>query len=205
MEIETEHIHESLWLPSSQIFHPYDWAELFGSTAPMEVELGSGDGTFIVERAKASPDHHFLAVERLMGRARKIIRKLKREELTNVKVLRLESFYVLSRLCPLNSLDRVWILFPDPWPKAKHHRRRLIQPDFLEAAHLALKPEGMVCFGTDHEEYFHWAKEVWEEQPNWNESDAWDWSLDPVTDFQRGFEAEGRSVHRMCWTPGGKN
>lgn len=201
MELEAESLRESAWLPSRRILDPYDWEEVFGRNAPVELELGSGDGGFILEMARRNPGTDYLAVERLMGRARKIVKRTMESGLPNLKTLRLDSNYVVGRLCPPRSVRCVWILFPDPWPKARHHRRRLIQPEFLEALARILEPGGEVRFATDHEEYFQWACEVWTAEAGWSSGSPWDGKEDPVTDFQREFEKEGRGVHRASWRP----
>lgn len=199
MEIEAATLAESLWLPSRRLLESYDWSEVFENDAPVELELGSGDGSFIVELARRHPDRNFVAVERLMGRARKIVREAKKLDLKNLKALRLDASYVVARLCPADSVERVWILFPDPWPKARHHKRRLIQADFLDELERVVRPGGEVRFATDHEEYFQWAVETWEGASFWKRDHQWDGGDDPLTDFQRLFESEGRAVHRCCW------
>jgi tRNA (guanine-N7-)-methyltransferase len=199
MEMEAATLVESAWLPSRRILEAYDWEEVFGRVAPVELELGSGDGSFILELARRHPEVNYLAVERLMGRARKIVKRTQAGKLRNIKTWRLDSSYVVAHLCPAQSIQRVWILFPDPWPKARHHRRRLIQPEFLESLRRILEPGGEVRFATDHEDYFQWARDLWEANPDWAPGNPWDGRGDPTTDFQREFEREGRAVHRACW------
>jgi len=196
MEIEAESLRESAWLPTAHILDRYNFGELFGNDHPVELELGSGDGGFILARAKQYPDRNFLAVERLLGRSRKIAKRIMREGHENLKVLRLESTYVVERLCPRQSLDVIHIMFPDPWPKKRHHKRRLIQSGFLELMRQALVPGGTVRFSTDHEEYFEWATEVWDDAENWQEIDLWDYSSDPITEFQQQWEEQGKPTFR---------
>ena len=133
--------------------------ELFGGGAPLEVDLGCGDGSFLVEMARHFPERRFLGVERLLGRVRKVCRKLQRAGLENARVLRLESRYTVEWLLPGDSVSRLHLLCPDPWPKARHHRRRLLQPEFLAAVARVLEPGGEFLFKTDNEEYFEWALE----------------------------------------------
>jgi len=197
MFLEAESLRESPWLPTSQILQRYDFAEIFGNQNPVELELGSGDGGFILGRARQYPERNFLAVERLLGRSRKIAKRIMQEGYTNLKVLRLESMYVVERLCPEHSLDMIHIMFPDPWPKKRHHKRRLIQPAFLTMMRHALGPEGTVRFSTDHEEYFQWAVEIWDADPAWQDIPLWDFSSDPVTEFQQLWESEGKSTFRL--------
>ena len=165
---------------------------------PLEVDLGCGDGSFLVEMAKQFPERDFIGVERLLGRARKVCRKIARQGLTNARVLRLESRYVVEWLLPAASVTRLHLLCPDPWPKVRHHRRRLIQPEFLGAVRRALEPGGEFLFMTDHEDYFRWAGEKlaacggFKPLP-WDE-DAFFY---PKTDFQLQWEAEGKRMWRL--------
>lgn len=203
LELPREAWPESAWVPSTNLLEPYDWGHLFGNSRPVEVELGAGDGGFIREMARRHPERNFFAVERLLGRARKIARRVEGEPLPNLKVLRLESGYFLQRLCPPGSVRVLHIMFPDPWPKKRHHRRRLIQPEFLAHARACLAPGGELRFTTDHAEYFEWAMEQWRAAPGWVDGGAWDAAEDPRTDFERLFQAEGRTIHRRRWLGAG--
>lgn len=172
--------------------------ELFTSDAPLEVDLGCGDGSFSLIMARKFPERNFLAVERLLGRVRKVCRRAAEESLSNLRVLRLEARYTVEWLLPPESVSRLHLLFPDPWPKAKHHRRRLVQRSFLEALDQVLVPGGEFLFKTDHEEYFEWAKV---ELALFHRFEALDWAEEaffyPQTDFERQWRAQGRSVHQI--------
>jgi tRNA (guanine-N7-)-methyltransferase len=190
------------WVPADY-FRRLDRSELCREGRPLEVDLGCGDGSFLMELAKQFPERDFLGVERLLGRARKVCRKLTRNHLDNGKVLRLESRYVVEWLLPAASISRLHLLCPDPWPKVRHHRRRVLQVEFLEAVRRALVPGGEFLFMTDHQDYFEWAGgKVAEfgglERLEWLE-DAF---LYPKTDFQRQWEDEGKTMWRLrCRKP----
>jgi len=173
-------------------------AELCREDRPLEVDLGCGDGTFLMGMAAEYPERDFLGVERLLGRVRKVCKKLTRKELENARVLRLESRYTVEWLLPDASISRLHLLCPDPWPKFKHHRRRLVQVEFLEAVHKALQPGGEFLFMTDHEEYFEWAVE---KVNLFGKFEILPWTEDsffyPKTDFQQLWESEGKSMHRL--------
>jgi len=173
--------------------------ELYGREADLEVDLGCGDGTFILDMAEHFPERNFLAVERLLGRVRKVSKRAEKRGLTNVKVLRLESQYVVEWLLPKASVRRLHLLCPDPWPKAKHHKRRLFQYDFLKAVDGLLISEGEFLFKTDHEGYFEWAEEVMAEEIDFFERVEWkdDSFFYPKTDFQRLWESQGKSLQEM--------
>ena len=165
---------------------------------PLEIDLGCGDGAFLMGMAREFPDRDFLGVERLLGRVRKVCKKITRGSIPNARILRLESRYTVEWLLPENSIARLHLLCPDPWPKFRHHRRRLMQSVFFEAVRRALEPGGEFLFMTDHEEYFQWAcGKVAEygkfERLDWEDGDF----FYPKTDFQIQWEAEGKSMWRL--------
>lgn len=192
---------EAHLLPSDRLLERYDWEEVFGNTNEVEVELGAGDGGFILAYAEAHRERNFVAVERLMGRSRKIVKRGYAAGLENLRTLRLESFYFIKCLCERGSVSVVHVMFPDPWPKKKHHKRRLVQHDFLDALRDCLKAGGEWRFTTDHEEYFRWVEEKMEERDDWERMELWEWECDPLTDFQKEFMEEGREFYRGRWRP----
>jgi tRNA (guanine-N7-)-methyltransferase len=177
--------------------------ELCHDGRPLEVDLGCGDGSFLVAMAGQFPERDFLGVERLLGRARKVGKKLVRNRLTNGRVLRLESRYAVEWLLPAASVARLHLLCPDPWPKVRHHRRRLVQPEFLAAVGRVLVPGGEFLFMTDHQEYFEW---VGEKVAACGGLEPLEWVAEsffyPKTDFQELWESEGKVMWRLrCRKP----
>ncbi len=173
-------------------------SELVRGDRPLEIDLGCGDGSFLMEMAAHFPERDFLGVERLLGRVRKVCKKLTKRELGNCRVLRLESRYTVEWLLPEASVSRLHLLCPDPWPKFKHHRRRLVQQHFLEAVWQSLIPGGEFLFMTDHEEYFQWAGQRIAE---FGKFERLEWTEETFfylkTDFQVQWEAEGKSMFRL--------
>src|SRR5437899_10467735 len=112
--------------------------DLFRVDEPLEVELGSGDGSFLVEYARQHPDRNFVGLERLLGRVRKIERKSRRAGVTNLRAVRIESAYFLQYLLPEHAARALHIYFPDPWPKRKPRRHRLVNDQFPGLASQAL-------------------------------------------------------------------
>lgn len=165
--------------------------------APLEVDLGCGDGGFLVELAHCHPERRFLGIERLIGRARKVARKAARRGLDNVKALRIESSYALGYLLPEAGISRIHLLFPDPWPKQKHFKNRLVKPALCAAVHRVLEPGGEWLLKTDHAEYFEDAVATirasgWFEEIDWPD-DAFAY---PPTDFERQWLGQGKAIHR---------
>ena len=130
------------WLSSQRLFPPYVWPEVFGRTAPVELDLGAGDGVYVEARAHREPDRDFVAVERLLGRATKTAKKAVRGGLRNLRILRLESAYFLKNLCAPGSVDGITLRYPDPWPKRRHHGNRILTRDFAADAARALRKGG---------------------------------------------------------------
>lgn len=180
--------------------------DIFGNSHPMEIDLGCGDGTFLIEMAKHYPERNFLGVERLLGRVRGVCKRIHELGLTNAKVLRLESQYTLEWLLAKHTVSRLHLLCPDPWPKARHHKRRLVQQDFLTILQKTLTPNGEFLFKTDHPEYFEWvceemetfnqSNEVFKQLP-WPEDEENESFFYPKTDFQVHWESQGKQIHRL--------
>ena len=121
---------------------------------PVEVDMGCGTGRFLLARAARRPDVNYLGIDRLLGRIRKIARKAARAGADNVRLLRMDAYYTATYLIPAASIGAYHIYFPDPWPKARHHRHRLFNEPFMDALARTLRPGGVVLMATDHLPYF---------------------------------------------------
>src|SRR5438105_2268508 len=184
-------------LPS--ILQRLELTKIFPKAQPVEVELGSGDGSFLVEHAALHPEHNFIGVERLLGRIRKMDRKGQRAGLTNLRGVRIESSYFLEFLLPARSAVALHIYFPDPWPKRKHQRHRLINERFSALAHKALAPGGAVYLRTDDKNYFEQMLEVFAVSPLFRSVATPDELAGLRTDFERDFEARGVKTLRAAY------
>ena len=168
---------------------------------PLEIDVGCGDGTFLLLMAAHYPGRDFLGIERLGGRIRKICRRAVREGLTNVRVIHLESAYTLGWLLPEGCASRVHLLFPDPWPKKRHAFHRFVHPDNLAGIHRVLAPNAPFLFKTDHEDYFSEATETVDASPlfqrlPWIDPDE----FYPVTDFEQQWLDQGKPIQGACWS-----
>ncbi|MEM9080837.1 MAG: tRNA (guanosine(46)-N7)-methyltransferase TrmB [Verrucomicrobiota bacterium] len=171
--------------------------QIFPNPKTLEVDLGAGDGSYTLALAQHHPDRNFLAIERLLGRVEKIAKRSHKLGLTNLKVLRLESSYAAEWLLPRASVSRLHLICPDPWPKARHHRRRLIQPAFLETVSQLLTPDGTFIFKTDDPDYYQWSKEHLHNFPKLHQTPFPQNTFDPKSDFQLQWESQGKSLHAI--------
>ncbi|HNQ89772.1 MAG TPA: tRNA (guanosine(46)-N7)-methyltransferase TrmB [Verrucomicrobiota bacterium] len=175
------------------------WADFFPVAQLVEVELGSGDGSFLVEWARRHPDRNFLGIERLLGRLRKLDRKGRRAGLRNLRGLRLEAGYCLEYILPLGGIAALHVYFPDPWPKRKHWRRRLVNDRFPGLAARVLAPGGTVYLRTDHEGYAEEMRRVFGGSAMFEAVPTPPDLAGVVTDFERGFAARGIGAHRLAY------
>jgi len=137
-----------------QLPRPWDAAALFGRTAPLEVEIGSGKGLFLRRAAAGRPEPAFLGIEVAPKYARFAAAGLARASLTNAVVVQGDALRLFAELLPDGSLAAVHVYFPDPWWKRRHRRRRVMCAPLLRDVHRTLLPGGALHFWTDVEEYF---------------------------------------------------
>jgi tRNA (guanine-N7-)-methyltransferase len=176
-----------------------DLSTMFLRTQPLQVELGAGDGSFLVQYAALHPEFNFIGIERLLGRLRKIDRKGRRAGLTNLRAVRIESAYFLEYLLPRHSVSALHIYFPDPWPKRKHLRHRLVNERFPELARQALVPQGVVYLRTDDRNYFEQMVDVFAARPEFRQIETPSECLAIVTDFEREFQKNGIITNRAAY------
>ncbi len=137
-----------------------DLDEAFGRQAPRHCEIGFGDGAALAAAAAASPEIDFLGIEVHEPGVGRLLLSVERQGLGNVRVIRHDAVEVLDRWLPANCLDRVNVFFPDPWPKKRHHKRRLIQAPFLASLHRVMRPGAVLHMATDWENYAEQMLEV---------------------------------------------
>jgi tRNA (guanine-N7-)-methyltransferase len=181
------------------ILEPLNVAEYFPTVQPLEVELGCGDASFLVNHAQAHPERNFIGVERLGGRIRKLDRKGRRAGLTNLRGVRIESGYFLEFLLPPKSAAALHIYFPDPWPKRKHLKNRFINERFLEIAQSVLAPGGTVYLRTDHEDYFEQMITVFAASTAFRPVETPAELSALLTDFEEDFQKQGVQTRRAAY------
>jgi len=174
-------------------------AALFPRPQPLEVELGCGDASFLAEFARQNPGRNFIGVERLLGRLQKLDRKGRRIGLTNLRGVRIESAYFLQYLLPPHAASALHIYFPDPWPKKKHRRHRLINEAFPGLARAALTPGGVVYLRTDDEDYFGQMTEVFSASREFQKAETPVELAEVLTDFERDFNGQGIPTLRAAY------
>ncbi len=136
-----------------------DFAELFANAnAPLEVDLGCGDGLFLSTRAADNPTRNFLGIERLIGRVRTSCRRIDRLGLKNARIIRIDIAHSVKSLLPVQGVDAFYLLFPDPWPKRRHQTRRVFNAELLDGIAAALKPTGTFYVATDQPELCRYQK-----------------------------------------------
>lgn len=187
-----------------QADQPVDWAELFpaGRTKlPVEVEIGIGKGTFLLQRAKQRPEVNLLGVEYARAYAAYSADRLRRAGLVNAKVICCDAGPLVEQF-PDASVQRVFILFPDPWPKRKHHRRRLIQVSLFRELWRKLMIGGQLVIVTDHAGYFRHIRRAADLVEGFLQTEVPELSEDANhvtgTNFEVKYAREGRTIHKIA-------
>ncbi|MDB6140028.1 MAG: tRNA ((7)-)-methyltransferase [Verrucomicrobiaceae bacterium] len=192
---------EPVFIPDDY-FRELTKGEVFADAArPLEIDMGCGDGSFLIAMAQQFPERNFLGVERLAGRVTKVAKKITAAGLENARVLRLESAYTVGWLLPAASVARLHLLCPDPWPKKKHHARRLMLiEEFQKGLLRVLEPQGEFLFKTDDAPYFEVGTEAWD---GIREVEREEWPADAFfyaqTDFERQWLRQGKTMNRARW------
>jgi tRNA (guanine-N7-)-methyltransferase len=180
-----------------------DFPQVFGRSGIVELEIGSGKGTFLLNRARAHPERDFLGIEWANKIYRYAADRMARWGVPNVRMMRTDAAQLVSQHVPPGSLAMLHIYHPDPWPKKRHHKRRLIQPPFVEAAIRALAPGGRIAVQTDHAEYFEQiqsvirAESALREAPfNVPEAGVVDGRI--MTNYEIKYLREGRPIYQIA-------
>ena len=179
-----------------------DLRAAFEQPAPLVLEIGFGNGEALVAMAAAEPDFNFLGVEVHAPGVGRALRAVHEAGLSNVRVAMRDAVELLSQQAPAGSLEQVRVYFPDPWPKKRHHKRRIIQPDFVAILAAAIRSGGLLNLATDWAPYAEWMLEVlepcedfinqghpWVDRPVWR----------PQTRFERRGLGRGHDIFDLLF------
>jgi tRNA (guanine-N7-)-methyltransferase len=184
---------------------PYDPPAWFGRTAPLVLEIGSGTGESTAAQAVAEPDTDHLAVEVFEPGLARLLMQIEERELANLLLLRGDAVDLLRERVPPDSLAGIRIFFPDPWPKRRHRKRRLVQPEFVALAASRLAPGATLHLATDWADYAIQMREVCTSEPLLRPTSDAEGGVDtrpawrPETRFERRARAEGRDVRDLLF------
>jgi tRNA (guanine-N7-)-methyltransferase len=164
---------------------PYDFKSAFVHPGrPLEVDIGSGKGRFLVARSGRHPEVNFLGIERQLLRINSSGRRCERAGRDNVRLFRMEGCYAISRMMPSDYVANYYFFFPDPWPKARHEENRLFNPGFMDALHRTLEDNGCLHVATDHLPYFEQIHQLLRADARFTEIEAFHPDDDERTDFE---------------------
>jgi len=185
----------------------YDLAAIFGNDHPVELELGIGKGRFLIQQAEAHADVNYVGVEWASRYYRLVAQRIARRGLSNARVLRDDAARVVRDTLPPASISALHVYFPDPWPKAKHNKRRLIQAPFARNCSVILKPGARVLLATDHADYAVQMEQVFRDDPDFEQVGRaiGDEAPEGITNWEVRFRREGRTIHKFEFLrkPGG--
>jgi tRNA (guanine-N7-)-methyltransferase len=183
---------------------PLDLEALFGRRAPRVLEIGFGNGDTLAAMAAAQPELDFLGIEVHRPGVGRLLHHVETQGLTNVRVMCADAVIVLEQQIPDAGLDAVHLYFPDPWHKTRHHKRRLVQPEFVEKVRRKLKIGGLFHLATDWEEYARHMLKVLSAAPGYrNRSSAGDYvprpDYRPLTKFEQRGQRLGHGVRDLVF------
>lgn len=196
---------EKFLLPDISSGDHLEFAEIFSGTPnqPVEIEIGVGKGTFLMERAKRRGDINFLGIEYAKSYAVYVADRVRRAEFENVRMICADAERVFREALGDDSVMRVHIYFPDPWPKRRHNHRRLVQPRFIEQARRVISPGGQLLLVTDHRDYFQQMQRTMNNRAGFAATDYPSLHDDSPyvvgTNFERKYVEEGRAIYKMAF------
>ena len=179
---------------------PMCWESIFGNSRPVNVEIGFGKCGFLLELAAHYQQMNFLGIESARKYYRKGCRKVRRAELSNVRLVMGEAVHLFQRYIPDASIQQVFVNFPDPWPKRRHAKRRLLQPIFLDVLVEKLMPDGIIDIATDDDAYSQQIGKVFADDRRYTRMYYHTRrNQDPlrpyVTEYERMFLDVGKTIH----------
>ncbi|WP_372733836.1 tRNA (guanosine(46)-N7)-methyltransferase TrmB [Nocardioides sp.] len=193
--------HEGWVIPDAALDEPgFAFADWFGRDAPLIVEIGSGIGEATAVLAAARPDHNVLAIEVWAPGVADSLWRIADAGAENVRLCSVDAVWVLEHLIPEAGLAELWTFFPDPWPKTRHHKRRLVDPEFAAIAASRLQPGAVWRLATDWGDYATQMRQVLDAEPALVGGQVERWSDRPVTRFERKGVEAGRTIVDLAYT-----
>jgi tRNA (guanine-N7-)-methyltransferase len=202
MQSHREFILEPVGLDVDKLPKPLNWLEIFGNDHPVELEIGCGKGTFLLHQAVARPDTNFFGIEWARWYWRYASDRLRRHNCLNSRMVRAEANFFLTEFISDATISVVHIYFPDPWPKKRHNKRRLIQPKFMPLVQRILTPGGRLQVVTDHQDYAEQIESVVKESPlkivDYNRPGSAAEGEFVGTNFEHKYKHEGRPFYALA-------
>lgn len=193
---------DKMWPSHGIDFHPQvlDWNKVYGNDHPLTLEIGFGNGDSLATMAKNAPDRNFLGIEVHGPGVGHLLHLANQKQLNNLRVMRHDAIDVLEQMIAEDSLDRVQLFFPDPWPKKRHNKRRIVQIRFLDLIASRLAPEGCFHMATDWQPYAEHALETLKAHSRF-ENTVTENDYSPKPDFrpQTKFETRGQRLGHGVW------
>jgi tRNA (guanine-N7-)-methyltransferase len=187
-------------IPDEAVDAPtFTLADWFGREAPLVVEIGSGVGEATAALAATRPDHDVLAVEVWRPGVASALAEVARAGAGNVRFCSVDATWVLHHLVDPDRLAELWTFFPDPWPKKRHHKRRLVDAGFAHLAASRLRPGAVWRLATDWGDYAAQIRQVLGREPLLEGGPVERWEERPVTKFERKGLAAGRTITDLCY------
>jgi tRNA (guanine-N7-)-methyltransferase len=172
-----------------------DWTEIFGNGHPVELEIGIGKGRYLIDAAQHCPEVNFVGIEWAAKYLRLALGRSQRRGLRNLRLAHVDAREFVEFFVAAESLRAVHLYFPDPWPKKRHHKRRLFDEEFLDEVERVLCPGGWFWLATDHAEYWSVMMELLDRRPGLVPVEA-EWS-GAATNYEAKYLTEGREIFRQ--------
>jgi tRNA (guanine-N7-)-methyltransferase len=193
--------HERWVIPDEALDEPgFAWSSWFGRAAPMIVEIGSGVGEATAVLAANRPDHDVLAFEVWRPGVADTLGRLAEAGVDNVRLCGVDAVWSMEHRIAPGALSELWTFFPDPWHKKRHHKRRLVTPEFAGLAASRLAPGGLWRLATDWQDYADQMRAVLDAEPGLEGGVVERWAERPETRFERKGRAVGRTITDLCYS-----
>lgn len=183
----------------SRLPWPTDWSEIFGRSAPLVIEIGFGNGEFLLDLAQKRPHQNILGLEIALPSLRKAERKIERFNISNAWVMQSRAETVLWALCAPGAVSEILINFPDPWPKPAHHQRRLINERFLHLAATRMPEGGRLSIATDDDDYAAWILAAFGRSPYFENPMTADYLTEDPNRLRTKYEQKAFKAGRTCY------